>query len=434
MTPAARLQATIELLEAVEDDARPADLVVRRYLRARRYIGSKDRRAITDRLYATLRARFALDWRLRCRNADPSARLRVLTHAVLTDVGGFDVLAGLCDGGKYAPAKLSDEEARILEAMLAEDVVDRAAMPLASRLGVPEWLWPALQDRFGTEVESEVAGLVGEAALDLRVNELKATREEALAALRSLGIEAAPTLFSPIGVRVSGRPNITGLDIYRHGLVEVQDEGAQLTALLVGATAARCVIDFCAGAGGKTLALIPRLDAGARLIACDTDAGRLARMEPRRVRAGFDAIETHVLTENDQAWFAAQEASADRLLLDMPCSGTGTWRRAPDQPYRLTPDQLAAYRAQQQAILARAAPLVAPGGRLIYATCSVLAEENEHQISAFLDAHPAFEMMPIDAVWRETIGTEPPVAGPWLQLTPRSHGTDGFFVAVLRRR
>ena len=157
-------------------------------------------------------------------------------------------------------------------------------------------------------------------------------------------------------------------------------------------------------------------------------------MEPRRVRAGYDEIETHVVTENDQGWFAAHAETADRLLLDMPCSGTGTWRRAPDQPHRLTPDMLASYRTQQAAILGRAAPLVAPGGRLIYATCSVLAEENEDQISAFLDAHPDFEMIPIEAVWRETIGTEPPAAGPGLQLSPHSHGTDGFFLAVLVRR
>jgi len=433
MTPAARLQAAIELLAAVEEDERPADLVARRYLRARRYIGSKDRRAITDRLYAVLRAQFALDWRLNHHGATPSARLRALVHSVLTEAAGLDSVATLCGSSQYAPPTLSEVEATLLGEIAAADHDDRAAMPTAARLGVPEWLMPGLERRFGVALEREAAALLGEASLDLRVNERRAERDAMVAALCSLGLDAAPTPLSPIGVRVAGRPNITGLDAYRDGLIEVQDEGAQLVALLVAAETARCVVDFCAGAGGKTLALGQRLAQDARLIACDTDGDRLARMEPRRARAGVEDIETHVLGDADDPWFTEMAGGADRLLLDMPCSGTGTWRRAPDQPHRLTAERLATYRAQQMTILEQAAPLVAPGGRLIYATCSVLGEENEDQITAFLDAHADFKAMSIEAIWRETIGTEPPATGSWLQLTPHAHGTDGFFIAMLER-
>ena len=434
MTPAARLQAAIELLAAIEADERPADLVARRFLRARRYIGSKDRRAITDRLYAVLRAQFALDWRLTRHGAAPSARLWALIHSVLTEPDGLDGVAALCGSSQYAPPPLSEAETTLLGEIAAADHDDRAAMPAAARLGVPEWLKPALERRFGAAFEPEVAALVGEASLDLRVNERRADRDAMVAALCSLGLDAAPTPQSPIGIRVAGRPNVTGLDVYRDGLLEVQDEGAQLVALLVAAETARCVVDYCAGAGGKTLALEQRLAQGARLIACDTDADRLARMDPRRARADAANIETRVLGDADDSWLTEMAGAADRLLVDMPCSGTGTWRRAPDQPRRLTAERLNSYRAQQTAILEQAAPLVAPGGRLIYATCSVLGEENEDQVTAFLAAHVGFKTMPIETVWRETIGTEPPATGPWLQLTPHTHGTDGFFVAILERK
>lgn len=433
MTPAARLQAVIELLAAVEDDARPADLVARRYLRARRYIGSKDRRAITDRLYTVMRARFALDWRIAHHEASPTARLRVLAHSALSDADGLGGVSALCGSSQYAPAPLSDEEKVLLGGITDAADEDRTPMPTAARLGVPDWLLPGLERRFGDRLEPEVEALVGEASLDIRVNESRAQRDSVVAMLCSFGLEAAPTPLSPVGIRVAGRPNVTGLDAYRDGLIEVQDEGAQLVALLTEPETADCVVDFCAGAGGKTLALAQRLRPDARLIACDTDADRLERMAPRRARAGIERIEVHPLSGEDDRWLTDMRGKADRLLLDMPCSGTGTWRRAPDQPHRLTPERLAGYRAQQTAILEQAAPLVAPGGRLIYATCSVLAEENEDRVGAFLDAHPDFATLPIDAIWRKSVGTSPPAGDSWLQLTPHAHGTDGFFVAVLQR-
>ena len=436
MTPAARIQAALEVLDAIAGDARPADLVTRRYLRKRRYIGSKDRRAITARVYAVLRAAAALDWRISHHGGDAGARARVLLHVALDD--GLEAVTALCDSSKYAPPPLNADEAAIIAAALADD---GTAMPRAVRIGYPGWLEPALADRFGDDLESEAAALVGEAALDVRVNELAASRDEMLATLASLGLEAAPTPLSPIGIRLAGRPNITGLEAYRDGQIEIQDEGAQVVSLLAGGGGdegggddgdGAVVVDFCAGVGGKTLAIAARLSADARLIACDVDGARLKRMDPRLARAGIKGVETHVL-EPDDAWLGAQDGIADRVLVDMPCSGSGTWRRAPDQPARLTPERLGQYQREQIAILGQAAKMVRPGGRLIYATCSVLRSENEDQIELFLDRNE-FRALDIAAVWAEAIGGAAPAAEESLQLTPGRHGTDGFFVAVLETK
>ena len=306
-------------------------------------------------------------------------------------------------------------------------------MPLTVRANFPAWLEPSLKRRFADDLEAEMAALDAEALLDLRVNERRAERDTVLAALRSFGLDAAPTPLSPLGIRLAGRPQVTRHPAWGQGLIEVQDEGAQLVALLVGAEKAECVIDYCAGAGGKTLALAARLAPGARLVACDADGARLARMAPRLARAGVEGVEMRVVAEAGDPWVAAHAGSAERVLLDMPCSATGTWRRTPDARHRLTPERLAESLARQCAILGHAAALVRAGGRLVYATCSLLPEENEDQVEAFLARERAFRPLDVGAVWRETIGGEPSGRGVYLQLAPRRHGVDGFFVAVLER-
>jgi 16S rRNA (cytosine967-C5)-methyltransferase len=434
MTPAARVQAAIELLEAIEAGDRPADLVFRAYVRSRRYIGAKDRRAVADLVFAAVRARIRLDWLLARHKAEPSPRLRALALVALERGEGAGGVARLCGDGRFAPAPLDEREGALLAALEAGRAADGAAMPLAVRANFPAWLEPSLTRRFGAELEAEMAALDAEALLDLRVNERRAERDTVLAALRSFGLDAAATPLSPLGIRLAGRPQVTRHPAWGQGLIEVQDEGAQLVALLVGAEKAECVIDYCAGAGGKTLALAARLAPGARLVACDTDGARLARMAPRLARARVEGVETRVVAEADDPWVAANAGSAERVLLDMPCSATGTWRRTPDARHRLTPARLAEHLARQRSILAHAAPLVRTGGRLVYATCSLLPEENEDQVEAFLARERAFSPLDIGAVWRETIGGEPPGEGPALRLAPRRHGVDGFFVAVLERR
>jgi len=427
MTPAARTQAAIELLTEIDSTERPADRVVAHYLRARRYIGGGDRRAIAALVYDVLRRRASLAWRLRQAGGAESPRTLVAA-AVKADGEGGGGVEQCFDGSRYGPEPLSGEERAWLSAMPE----DGAAMPQAARLDFPEWLAPAVGARFGDDAEAEMAAFNAPATLDLRINPLKADRDTVIGLLAAEGIDAGPTPYSPWGLRIDGRPPVASHAVYRDGLVEVQDEGAQLVALLCDAKPGDFVVDYCAGAGGKSLALAAAMKDSGKIVACDTEADRLARMEPRLNRAGVTIVEKLKLTTGGAPQSAAPDA-ADCVLLDMPCSGTGRWRRNPETKWRLTPEAVSAYVDRQHDILARARDLVRPGGRLVYATCSFLGEENEAVVERFLADDAAFEPIPVETVWAEVLDTPCPGSGPWLLLTPRRHGMDAFFVAVMRR-
>lgn len=235
-------------------------------------------------------------------------------------------------------------------------------------------------------------------------------------------------------MRVEGRPALGALPAFRDGIVEIQDEGSQLVALLADAKPGQWVIDYCAGAGGKTLALAADMANKGRLIASDISVQRLERAVTRLRRAGVHNVERRALGGENASWFKRQAGKFDRVLVDAPCSGTGTWRRNPDMKWRIGPDDVAELTQKQREILGNAAKLVKPGGRLIYATCSLLPDENEASVDAFLADHPDFEVVPVTAIWAEKVATPCPAPGPYLRLTPHRHGTDGFFTAVLARR
>ncbi len=437
MTPAARVQTAIEILERVESDARPADQVVTGMLRGRRYIGSKDRRAINALVYDTLRSKARLDWWLARAGAPPAEapaarpRLRLLALQALGPDG--QPAEALFDGSPYGPLPLSAEEAA-LAAALSGCGLDHPEQPPAVRAELPDWLHARFEAALGAACESELAALRREAPLDLRVNTLKATRAEAVEALRAESIDAVATPWSPVGLRLSGRRALPATRAFRDGLVEVQDEASQLAALLVEAEPGMAVADLCAGAGGKTLALAAAMAGRGRLVALDRDPERLARAAPRLARAGVTCVEQRVLSDGADAWLAAEAGAFDRVLVDAPCSGAGAWRRNPDARWRLTEAACDAMTTLQAEILQSAAGLVRPGGRLIYATCSLLAEENERQVEAFLAAQPDFALLPYGPIWQDRLGQAPPDAAPSLTLTPARHGTDGFFVAILERR
>jgi 16S rRNA (cytosine967-C5)-methyltransferase len=279
-----------------------------------------------------------------------------------------------------------------------------------------------------------MAALCGTAALDLRVNGLKIDdREKARAALAREGVDAARTPLSPIGLRVFERVPLGTLKTFRDGFVEVQDEGSQLAALLADARPGMRVVDFCAGAGGKTLALAAAMENRGHLVACDIAAKRLERATERLRRAGASIVQRVPLTSARDKWVKRHGQGFDRVFVDAPCTGTGTWRRNPDAKWRLRPEDLADLTALQAEILDSAQRLVKPGGRLVYVTCSLLAEENEQQVAHFLAGHPAFSLLPVGPVWRAVIGTEAPAESEMLRLTPARHGTDGFFVALIER-
>ena len=427
MMTAGRIAAAIELLDIVENASkRPADAVANDYFRARRFIGSGDRRAISERVWSVLRARRRIGWWLK----DAPANGRMLIAAsLLTDGWALSGVVQTYSGGQYAAAALNAAEKALL-GKIEGHTIDHPDMPDAVRAEVPDWILPLLTARFGTATPAELSALSTEAPLDLRANLLKTTREEAQAALAAEGWEALPTPYSPWGLRIDGRRPVTSGPAFQTGLVEIQDEGSQLIAVMVDAHPGMRVVDWCAGAGGKTLAMASRMNNKGQIVACDVSRSRLEGSVPRLRRAGVHNVERHLVEPGDK-WLKRRAGTFDRVLVDAPCTGTGTWRRNPDARLRLTETDLAELTVKQAAILDDAQTLVRKGGRLIYATCSLLLEENQQQIAAFLARHADFAVIPLARAW--PLPAPVPCPGDYLSLTPARHGTDGFFAAVLER-
>jgi 16S rRNA (cytosine967-C5)-methyltransferase len=429
MTPPARLAAAIELLAAIEGAPRkPADAVANAFFRDRRFIGSGDRRAVSERSWGVIRSRRRLEWWLKRVGAKVNPRLLVAASLLLEGWTLSGVQQGF-SGGQFGPTHLTGEETAQLANMEGQPA-EQPEMPDAVRFEIPDWILPALQARFGDDLPAEMAAMSQEAPLDLRVNLLKGTREEALAALASENIAAVPAPLSPWGLRIEGRRLVSSGVAFQSGLVEIQDEGSQLLAALVGAAPQMRVADWCAGAGGKTLALAMTMENRGHIVACDVSVPRLDGAVRRLRRAGVHNAERHLIEAGDK-WTKRRAGTFDRVLVDAPCTGTGTWRRNPDARTRLSERDLSELVAKQAGILATAAVLVRKGGRLVYGTCSLLSAENEAQVEGFLQAHPDFRLLPLEQAWGQP--TPPPCPGPYLSLTPLRHGTDGFFGAVLER-
>ncbi|HUN42379.1 MAG TPA: RsmB/NOP family class I SAM-dependent RNA methyltransferase [Acetobacteraceae bacterium] len=471
MTPAARTAAAIDLLTAIEADrARPADSVANDWLRARRFIGSSDRRAVSEHVWYALRHYRRLGWWLVRSGAAviraptslraweegfkravnevarpppptplpqeegastslPPPPRQLIAASLLLGGTPLPAITPLFSGGRFAPAPLDAAEQAILRPLQGH-TIDHPAMPEAVRLEIPDWLYPLLAARFGPATSAELEALLQPAPLDLRVNLLKTTLAAAQAALATEDLHPTPTPLSPWGLRLDGRRQITAGVAFQSGLVEIQDEGSQLVAALTDARPGQRVCDYCAGAGGKTLALAAAMQNRGHLLACDTAAARLDNAARRLRRAGVSNVERHLLQPGDK-WAKRRAGAFDRVLVDAPCTGTGTWRRNPDARQRLSDADLAELLDRQAAILDAAAPLVRTQGRLVYATCSLLDAENEAQVTRFLARHSGFSLMPLARAW--PLQAPPPCKGDFLSLTPARHGTDGFFAAVLER-
>jgi 16S rRNA (cytosine967-C5)-methyltransferase len=432
LTPGAQVAAAIEILTSIESGDRPADDVAADYFRRRRYIGAKDRTHVAGHVYATLRHRAALDWWIGERAGEVGPRSRVLASLLLVQGWRPEAIIECCDGDRFRPARLSENEDRLVRG-LATRTLRHPGMPRAVANDFPEWLEPYLERVFGKGVEREMAALNAPAPTDLRVNLLKADRAAARRVLAGEGVQTEPTPWSPIGLRLRRRVPLAGLTAFKDGLVEVQDESSQIAALLADARPGMRVVDFCAGAGGKTLALAAGMANRGKLVACEVSARRLERAARRFHRAGVSNVERRPLTGERDKWVKRHAGGFDRVFVDVPCLGTGTWRRNPDAKWRMRPEDLAELVPRQQAILRSAARLVRPGGRLVYATCSLLREEDEAQAEAFLSAEPEFSLLPAARAWNETIGGASPGGEHYLRLTPARHGTDGFFVALFER-
>jgi 16S rRNA (cytosine967-C5)-methyltransferase len=333
----------------------------------------------------------------------------------------------------FLKAALNETEQKWLAQVSA---IDRGALPERLRHNLPEWLADRLQAALGEEFWPLVESLNVPAGLDLRVNTLKSKRDEACKALADAGIEAVPTPYAPLGLRVAGKPALHKVDVFLRGEVEVQDEGSQLLALLLDAKRGEMVVDFCAGAGGKTLALGAAMRNTGRLYAFDTSGHRLAALKPRLARSGLSNVYPVQIAHERDDRIKRLAGKIDRVLVDAPCSGLGTLRRNPDMKWRQTPESVAELATKQAAILDSAARLLKPGGRLVYATCSLLEDENEAVAQAFSASHARdFAVVPAaDALTRAHVnGAEELVRGTCLRLWPHRHATDGFFAAVWER-
>ncbi len=411
-----QLDAIIRALAEVLPARAPADVILKHHFREHRGLGARDRALVADTVYSVLRRRRLLE------TLTPSAAPRELALASLVRLQGVGI-------GALEPV-LRGAERDWLAALKARDLED---LPFAVRADLPDWVVERLRrHRSDEEILALARSLHHPAPLDLRVNTLKAPREAVLQRLEADGTPAAPTRFSPLGVRVKDKVALNRHPMFLDGAVEVQDEGSQILGLLVEPRRTDLVVDFCAGAGGKTLQLGAAMGSHGRLYAWDVSDKRLANLAPRLRRSGLSNVHPQRIAGENDTKVKRLRGKADRVLVDAPCTGLGTLRRNPDLKSRQTEAGLAELNAKQSAILEAAAALLKPGGRLVYGTCSLLEEENEAIVGRFLEAHPEFTLVPCAEVLARQ-GLAIPGCERYLRLLPHLHDTDGFFAAVMQR-
>lgn len=425
MTPSARVAATIEILDEIARADAPADAILANWFRTHRFAGSKDKRAIRELVYRDLRAGARLRWMCRSLGADAdSPRIRTI---IASEQEGAGTALARFDGKGYGPEPLNDAETALVERLHS---ADKAAPPDWVRAECPEDLYALLAAQWPQDVQEEAAALNARAPVDLRINTMRLNVEAARAALAEAGYECVPTSFSPIGLRGNEHTNFSALEPFRKGLVDLQDESSQLVSMLVDARPEMKVVDLCAGAGGKSLALSAMMENKGEIVSCDNSAARLSRMEPRRERLGATNIRT--LPVEEGVIPAGLADWADRVLVDAPCTGSGTWRRSPELRWRTSRADLDAYTAVQAGLLETAAAMVAPGGRLVYAVCSVFNAEGRDIAHAFEIAHAGFRRVPVAEILGPTLGGRLKAKDD-LVLTPHRHRTDGMYAAVFER-
>lgn len=427
-----RVGSALFLLNKIEVSGRSVDSLTASFLRANSKFRGRELGHLLELLDAVLRRQAALDWHLsKVGQALPiNARTRLLAHLALVEKMSSSRIR---DAFAYAAdiAPLNGEEANLLR-RLSECKLDDPRFPDWVRGAFPPWLKGELKEAFGAKYLNEMIALAEPSPLDFRVNLLKAKVDDVKMELSAAQLPVERMPLSPLGLRLRHRFDLSTLAALSEGRVEPQDEGSQLAALLADVRPGQFVVDYCAGAGGKTLVLAAQMENRGRLLATDVMPGRLMRARTRLRRAGVHVAELRDSSE-DRRWLKRQFGRADRVLVDAPCSGIGSWRRIPDARWRLAPEDLAELEVKQAEILRAAAKLVKPEGRLIYVTCSILPRENEHQVARFLEENSEFAILPYGEIWPSVSPAPPPDNRDVLQLTPYRHGTGGFFIAVFQR-
>lgn len=414
--PPAILGNTEEVLREILRFTSPADVTLSRYFKDHPRLGGRERGAVAEAVYAVLRNKsFFTDFA----GSGNAASMRRLTILGLAEAMGAEAISGL-----------TDEEREFLERVKQ---IDRKLLSPLMRSNLPQWLYDKLVAQFGEAEALELAAVLNTPApLDLRVNTIKANRDEVVAKLAEAPIKAEPMPYAPFGLRVHKKPALQNLPLFKEGAIEVQDEGSQVLAQIVGARRGEMVVDFCAGAGGKTLAIGAIMRNTGRLYAFDVSEKRLTKLKPRLARSGLSNVHPVVIAHERDAKVKRLAGKIDRVLVDAPCSGLGTLRRNPDVKWRQKPEAIAEMQEKQASILDGAARLVKGGGRLVYATCSLLNEENDVIVERFLENHPDFELVPMSKVLEEA--RIELAMDKYLKLLPHKHNTDGFFAAVLERK
>jgi 16S rRNA (cytosine967-C5)-methyltransferase len=412
--PPAILGNAEEVLREILRFMSPADVTLSRYFKDHPRLGGRERGAIAECVYAVLRNKsFFTDF------AGAGATMRRLTVLGMAEAIGADSLGGL-----------TEDETALLTRI---QEIDRSLLPPKKLANLPDWLYDKFVAQYGEQETQALAAVLNTPApLDLRVNSLKTDRDKVIAELATAPIAAEPTPYSALGLRIWKKPALQNLPLFKEGAIEVQDEGSQVLAQLLGARRGEMVVDFCAGAGGKTLAIGAIMRNTGRLYAFDVSEKRLTKLKPRLARSGLSNVHPVVIAHERDAKVKRLAGKIDRVLVDAPCSGMGTLRRNPDVKWRQQAEGVAELTVKQAAILDGAARLVKFGGRLVYATCSLLEEENDGIVQGFLASHPDFELVPMNKVLAEQ--RIPLEMGDYLKMLPHKHGTDGFFAAVLERK
>ncbi|WP_312813709.1 RsmB/NOP family class I SAM-dependent RNA methyltransferase [Brevundimonas sp.] len=421
MTPAARLAAAASILDSIAQGRQPAEVVMKAWGTANRYAGSKDRRAIADRVYKVIRARARLSWIMGGRE-DGRALVIGSLHAL--DNLSLEEIEALHSGDGYGPRPLSKQERARITAADGE-------LPGWVAAGLPKFVVEDFQKVFGDDWQNQAHELMApRAPIDLRINSLKTTREDVEGELRAAELSPEYTPWSELGLRLAAEPppNIQSLEGFKTGDFEIQDEGSQIICALVDAKPGTTVVDYCAGGGGKTLGLAQSMQGQGRLVASDVVNKRLENIRPRLERAGVTA-ELVLIGQNGGGLEALNDA-VDLVLVDAPCSGAGTWRRHPEDAWRLTAEEVERLHGLQTRIMSQATKLVKVGGRIAYVTCSMLSRENEDSAAAFEAAHPNFKPVPLTEDMHAVASL---AKGHTLRMSPASTGTDGFFFALYER-
>ncbi len=415
----------------MEHSTLPMDKFCGDFFRNNRFIGSKDRADIAGRLYGMMRHYARLGWWLdRCGLDRETGRHWVVAFLALEGAYGAAQITDLFCGEQYAPAELDDLEAKALATLIGQSFT-HPDMPENIALECPDWAYDGIKASLGADFVDEMTAMQTPATLHVRVNTMKRTRDEAKASLKKDGIETEDGALSPVALRLPASVYLSQTEAFRKGWVEIQDEGSQVLALLCGAAPGMQILDYCAGGGGKTLVLADMMRGKGRIVAMDLDARRLERGKKRYVKAGIHNVELRPLDDEKQRkWLRRQKDKFDCVLVDAPCSGSGTWRRNPDLRWRGGAPSLDELMATQAEILTRVAAYVKPGGALVYATCSLLPQENETQIAKFLESHPDFAVEPVSKIL-PALAADAGMRGDALSLSPHRHGTDGFFACRL---